>query len=168
MLAAAAEALPFADAYFDGAVLGEVLERVEDDLAGLREVTRVVRPSGIIAISVPANPAWFGPSDEWAGHFRRYTRAALLALCAGAGSTSSASARGASRCRASTTATSTSRGSVRGACRADALPAPGGRRPRRRPPDRPPVRRRRAWRARLPRASPLARHLTGVRMLYRP
>jgi SAM-dependent methyltransferase len=85
VLAAAAEALPFADASFDGAVLGEVLEHVEDDLAGLREVARVVRPGGVVAISVPANPDRFGSSDVWAGHFRRYTRAALLELCAGAG-----------------------------------------------------------------------------------
>jgi len=85
VLAAAAENLPFEDASFDAAVLGEVLEHVEDDLAGLREVMRVARPGGVVAISVPANPAWFGPSDEWAGHHRRYTREALLALCAGAG-----------------------------------------------------------------------------------
>ena len=82
---ASAESLPFEDSAFDGAVLGEVLEHVEDDLAGLRETARVVRPGGVVAISVPANPAWFGPSDEWAGHHRRYTRAALLKLCAGAG-----------------------------------------------------------------------------------
>ncbi len=62
-----------------------MLEHVEDDLAGLRETARVVRPGGVVAVSVPANPAWFGPSDEWAGHHRRYTRAALLELCAGAG-----------------------------------------------------------------------------------
>ena len=85
VLAAAAEALPFGDASFDGAVLGEVLEHVEDDLGGLRGVARTVRPDGVIAISVPANPAWFGPSDEWAGHQRRYTRTALLALIADAG-----------------------------------------------------------------------------------
>jgi SAM-dependent methyltransferase len=85
VLAASAEALPFDDASFDGAVLGEVLEHVEDDLAGLGEVARVVLPRGVVAISVPANPDWFGPSDEWAGHHRRYTRAGLLDLCAGAG-----------------------------------------------------------------------------------
>ncbi len=85
VVAASAEALPFEDSAFDGAVLGEVLEHVEDDLAGLRETARVVRPEGVVAMSVPANPAWFGPSDEWAGHHRRYTRPALLDLCAGAG-----------------------------------------------------------------------------------
>jgi len=81
VLAASAHELPFEDASFDGAVLGEVLEHIEDDLAALREVARVVRPGGVIAASVPANPAWFGPSDRWAGHHRRYTREALLGLC---------------------------------------------------------------------------------------
>jgi SAM-dependent methyltransferase len=85
VLASAAAELPFEDASFDGAVLGEVLEHIEDDLAAMREVARTVRPGGVIAASVPANPAWFGPSDEWAGHHRRYTREALLDLCAGAG-----------------------------------------------------------------------------------
>jgi SAM-dependent methyltransferase len=84
VLAGEAESLPFEDSNFDGAVLGEVLEHIEDDLAALCEVARVVRPGGVIAISVPANPAFFGPSDEWAGHHRRYTREALLELCAGA------------------------------------------------------------------------------------
>jgi SAM-dependent methyltransferase len=87
VLASSASELPFEDASFDGAVLGEVLEHIENDLAALREVARVVRPGGVIAASVPANPAWFGPSDRWAGHHRRYTREALLELCAGAGLT---------------------------------------------------------------------------------
>lgn len=72
--------LPFADDSFDAAVLGEVLEHVPDDAGALREVARVTRPGGVVAISVPANPAYFGPSDEWAGHVRRYTSEALLAL----------------------------------------------------------------------------------------
>ncbi len=87
VLATSAGELPFDDVSFDGAVLGEVLEHIADDLAALREVVRVVRPGGVVAASVPANPAYFGPSDEWAGHHRRYTREALLELCDGAGLT---------------------------------------------------------------------------------
>lgn len=71
-------ALPFDDHQFAAVVLGEVLEHVRADAEALREVARVLRPGGHVAISVPANPAYFGPSDEWAGHVRRYTRSGLL------------------------------------------------------------------------------------------
>jgi len=77
--------LPFPDSSFDGVVLGEVLEHVEDDGRALRESVRVLRPGGIVAVSVPANPRYFGPSDHWAGHVRRYTRAELLELTRAAG-----------------------------------------------------------------------------------
>jgi SAM-dependent methyltransferase len=82
VVSAEAAELPFPDGSFDAAVLGEVLEHIDDDAAGLRGVARVVRTGGIVVASVPANPRWFGPSDEWAGHKRRYTRHALLDLCA--------------------------------------------------------------------------------------
>jgi SAM-dependent methyltransferase len=80
-------ALPFEAASFEAAVLGEVLEHVEDDAAALAEVARVLRPGGVLALSVPANPKLFGPSDVWAGHMRRYTRPELLEACAAAGFT---------------------------------------------------------------------------------
>jgi SAM-dependent methyltransferase len=79
--------LPFGDESFDGAVLGEVLEHVEDDRGALAEVARVLRPGGVLAASVPANPALYGPSDEWAGHVRRYTRSALIDAYTSAGLT---------------------------------------------------------------------------------
>jgi ubiquinone/menaquinone biosynthesis C-methylase UbiE len=77
--------LPFGDATFDAAVLGEVLEHVEDDRGALTEVARVLRPAGLLAVSVPANPERFGPSDRWAGHVRRYTREGLLDACEAGG-----------------------------------------------------------------------------------
>lgn len=74
-------ALPFASKSFDAAVLGEVLEHVSDDAGALSEVARVLRPGGVLAVSVPANPARFGPSDRWAGHLRRYSRRMLVDAC---------------------------------------------------------------------------------------
>ena len=79
--------LPFEDESFDAAVLGEVLEHVEDDRRGLAEIARVLRRQGVLALSVPANPKLYGPSDHWAGHVRRYTRPALLEACSAAGFT---------------------------------------------------------------------------------
>jgi SAM-dependent methyltransferase len=87
VLEADVTALPFDEESFDSAVLGEVLEHVEDDGSALMEIARVLRPRGVLALSVPANPRLYGPSDVWAGHVRRYTRAALIHACAGAGFT---------------------------------------------------------------------------------
>jgi ubiquinone/menaquinone biosynthesis C-methylase UbiE len=77
-------ALPFPDESFDAVVLGEVIEHVADDVSALEETRRVLRPGGVAALSVPAHPGWFGPSDEWAGHVRRYTRESLIAACVAA------------------------------------------------------------------------------------
>ena len=81
VVAADVTRLPFPERAFDAAVLAEVLEHVEDDRAALRELARVVRPGGVLAISVPAGPERFGPSDLWAGHVRRYTRRQLVVAC---------------------------------------------------------------------------------------
>src|SRR5205085_106539 len=70
--------LPFADGTFDVVVLGEVLEHIEDDRAAVAEAARMLKADGVLAVSVPRNPAWFSGSDEWAGHVRRYTRERLV------------------------------------------------------------------------------------------
>lgn len=78
VMRADATSLPFQPAAFDAVVLAEVLEHVEDDAAALSESARVMKPNGILAVTVPRNPAWFSRSDRWAGHFRRYARETLV------------------------------------------------------------------------------------------
>lgn len=76
--------LPFATHAFDCVIISEVLEHLHDDDAALRELSRVLRPGGLLAVSVPRE----GPEAVcWAlsrayrrtpgGHVRIYRRAAL-------------------------------------------------------------------------------------------
>ena len=54
---AAGEALPFPDCHFDGVLLNEVLEHVDDQEATLRELRRVLAPGGVLALFSPNR--WF-------------------------------------------------------------------------------------------------------------
>jgi SAM-dependent methyltransferase len=70
---------------FDTLVSCEVLEHIDDDTAALRDWLAFVRPGGRVVLSVPAHPGWWGPSDVWAGHVRRYSKAAFVDLAERAG-----------------------------------------------------------------------------------
>jgi SAM-dependent methyltransferase len=79
-------ALPFRDGTFDAVVCSETLEHVFDDMAMLRELRRVTRRGGRLAVSVPAYwPELVMWACAWAvthtegGHIRLYRRAELLA-----------------------------------------------------------------------------------------
>lgn len=75
------------DGPFDALLSCEVLEHIEDDVGALRSWVGRVRHGGHVVLSVPAHPAWFGPHDVWAGHVRRYTKTAFVALAEAAGLT---------------------------------------------------------------------------------
>jgi SAM-dependent methyltransferase len=51
-----------------------VLEHVEDDVAGLRAAAGLVRPAGAVVLFVPAFPFAMSRFDRAIGHFRRYTK----------------------------------------------------------------------------------------------
>lgn len=66
--------------YFNAVVSGEVLEHLEDDHQAVKEYKRVLKNGGFCIITVPAHPHLWDKNDEWAGHFRRYTKIQLLQL----------------------------------------------------------------------------------------
>jgi len=78
-------ALDLPTASVDAVVSGEVLEHVADDARAAAEYHRVLRPGGCVVVSVPAHPALWDFTDEWAGHVRRYRRRELAALFTRAG-----------------------------------------------------------------------------------
>jgi ubiquinone/menaquinone biosynthesis C-methylase UbiE len=69
--------MPFADASFDLAVSLDVIEHLEDDIAALRELRRVVAPGGALLVTVPAYQWLWSGHDEINHHHRRYTRRTL-------------------------------------------------------------------------------------------
>lgn len=64
-----ADCLPFTDGSLDTVLLLEVLEHLADDVAGIREVCRVLAPGGRLVLSVPVPPGEVHESDPW-GHKR--------------------------------------------------------------------------------------------------
>lgn len=69
---AEAPPIPFEDASFDLVTALDVLEHIDDDVALLREINRVLRPGGMLLLSVPAYRFLWGLQDEVAHHRRRY------------------------------------------------------------------------------------------------
>ena len=72
-----------------GAVFGvglfDVLEHVPDDAAFLREIHGLLAPGGRVYLTVPAYSWLWSHEDIDAGHFRRYSRAALCRVLQDAG-----------------------------------------------------------------------------------
>jgi SAM-dependent methyltransferase len=91
-VSADATRLPFPDGSFDGIIVAEMLEHVPNDTAALKEIARVLRPGGTVAVTVPA---WLPERVCWAlssqyhevpgGHVRIFTRAELSAKLTAAG-----------------------------------------------------------------------------------
>jgi SAM-dependent methyltransferase len=80
-----AAGLPFPDRQFDIITALDVIEHLDDDLLALRELRRVMRPGGVLIVSVPAYPALWSYWDEILGHRRRYTVGSMRAVAKKAG-----------------------------------------------------------------------------------
>jgi SAM-dependent methyltransferase len=80
-----AEDLPHADGAFDLVTALDVLEHLDDDAAGLKEIERVLRPNGHALLFVPAFMFLWGVQDDVSNHRRRYTRKQLVEAVTNAG-----------------------------------------------------------------------------------
>ncbi len=84
--------LPFPDGSFDRVIASEILEHIPDDRSAMTELTRVLRPGGLVAVTVPR---WLPERLCWAlseeyhqvdgGHVRIYSRHELRAKLAHVG-----------------------------------------------------------------------------------
>jgi SAM-dependent methyltransferase len=68
----AGEALPYDDCSFDLVTAFDVVEHMDDDLAGLSEMHRVLRPGGRALLFVPTFMFLWGLQDDVSHHRRRY------------------------------------------------------------------------------------------------
>ena len=67
-----AESLPYEEQTFDLVTALDVVEHMDDDVSGLREMRRVLRPGGRVLIFVPTFMFLWGVQDEVSHHRRRY------------------------------------------------------------------------------------------------
>jgi len=81
----AAEDLPYENDSFDLVTALDVVEHLDDDVAGLREMRRVLRPDGRLLLFVPAFMFLWGVQDDVSNHRRRYTLPSLLRAVEAAG-----------------------------------------------------------------------------------
>jgi SAM-dependent methyltransferase len=89
-----ATCLPFPDDSFDVVITSEVLEHIQDDVAAIAEMYRVLKPGGIFAVTVPS---WLPEVINWrlssdyhapaspGGHLRIYSATELSAKLRAAG-----------------------------------------------------------------------------------
>ena len=85
VMRADATRLPVADESLDLVVAFDVLEHLEDDVSAAKGVFNALRPGGVFAVAVPADPKLWSAHDEAVGHVRRYTRETHTTLLLGAG-----------------------------------------------------------------------------------
>jgi len=74
----AAERLPYEDQTFDITTALDVIEHLDDDVAGLKEMHRVTKAGGYALVFVPAFMWLWGVQDDISHHRIRYTRKQIV------------------------------------------------------------------------------------------
>ena len=69
--------IPYPNEFFDLATAFDILEHLEDDSVALREMKRIIKPGGLIMVTIPALPFLWSPHDDYLGHKRRYRKREL-------------------------------------------------------------------------------------------
>jgi SAM-dependent methyltransferase len=77
--------LPFRAESFSAIVALDIFEHIENHESAFAEAARVLRPGGVLVLSVPAYRWLWGPHDVALHHFRRYTRSWVRRSVAQAG-----------------------------------------------------------------------------------
>jgi SAM-dependent methyltransferase len=85
VLCASATDLPFVNDSFDLITALDVIEHLDDDVGGLCEIRRVLKPGAPAVLFVPAFQTLWGPNDVQSGHKRRYRLPQLRAAIAASG-----------------------------------------------------------------------------------
>jgi SAM-dependent methyltransferase len=75
-----AASLPFADASFDLVTSFDVMQCIPTDREAVREMARVLKPGGVVVVSMAAFDILRGDHSEVWGEYRRYRRASARAL----------------------------------------------------------------------------------------
>ena len=85
LVQSSAENLPFLSESYEIVTALDLLEHLDDDVAGAREVWRVLRPGGRFLLFVPAYHWLWGPQDDISHHRRRYSAPQLRSIIRRAG-----------------------------------------------------------------------------------
>lgn len=78
---ASVEEMPIPDAFVDIVVCADVLEHV-DDTKAVRDIHRILKPGGLVFVTVPAGMSLWNENDDYGHHLRRYRKSELRSVFA--------------------------------------------------------------------------------------
>jgi len=64
--------LPFRNQSFDLITALDVLEHIKNDEKAVSEMSRILKPGGIVVLTVPHRMKYYSKQDQIIGHYRRY------------------------------------------------------------------------------------------------